>query len=343
MVVSLNKNTNTKIKIIDMSTNNTSPVPNKKNNHKLLITTFIAVDVILIGLITLAFGGFAPGETHSQSFAAYETSSTVMTTQTSQSNSSIGVTVSSLITVNSSPTIFGTAPASSTVTISTSQENQTVMSDSNGAWKFIATAIYPVGIYDVRVEARDLSETIVGVDSTMDELEIISSKPAESSTSSVNISTPIDIIISESNSPNVSSAQTMMSESTKNSMAVSQTTASSALTLIAVPVTGVTSNVTSSKTSELAGLTTPGRTIASISSSKVTSVATTSNSSLKTNDSSSPSSSAPKASVETNNMSNTARTGGVDYLKIVSLLIFVAFNILIIKLKDKKVQTISLK
>ena len=230
------------------------------------------------------------------------------------------------------------------------------MSDSNGAWKFIATAIYPVGIYDVRVEARDLSETIVGVDSTMDELEIISSKPAESSTSSVNISTPIDIIISESNSPNVSSAQTMMSESTKNSMAVSQTTASSALTLIAVSVTGSTSsdssttsvstsNTTSasSKTSELAGLTTPGRTIASISSSKVTSVATTSNSSLKTNDSNSPSSSAPKASVETNNMSNTARTGGVDYLKIVSLLIFVAFNILIIKLKDKKVQTISLK
>ena len=328
-----------------MSAQNTNINSNKKNNHKLLITTFIAVDVILIGLITLAFGGFAPGETRNQSFAAYETSSTVMTTQTSQSNSQIGVTVNNLITVNSSPTIFGTAPASSTVTISTSQENQTVMSDSNGIWKFTATAIYPVGIYDVRVEARDLSETIIGVDSTMDELEIISNSPTESSSSVSNTSTS-ETSLSESNSPNISSVQTMVTQSSYNSMVTANSTASSALTLTAVPVLGTnnspilsisTSNVTSSKTSELAGLATPSRTIASISSPKVTSTTT---SSPKTNNTTSTS---LKTETETGAMTNTARTGGVDYLKIVSLLIFVAFNILIIKLKDKKVQMINLK
>ncbi len=305
---------------------------NKTNNHKLLIAAFITVDLILIGLIALAFGGFNPNIPN-QSFAVDN-----LALSSNAINTQIPVAVNSLITVNQTPMITGTSPTNSTVVIRTANETQTVMSDSNGVWEFTPTIAFSIGIHDIRVEALDISGQVLGIDSTMDELEIIPTEPISSSVSpSLAMASPDffgnpDLASIVGGVTNDSLSFTSFSNSISSISRVEAQSSNLSMSSISRSSTNSTSLV--SMTSS------PSSTIStskpSATSSSVIVVINKPNSSLTASLITS------SSSVNITEM-NTARTGGFDSLRIVSLIIFVVFNLLFIKLKNKSISSINLE
>ena len=144
-----------------MSDTKTPEQKNKKNNA--VLVAFLAVDVILIGMIALAFN-----------FNSSPSGESVAVNQTMQTTSISNVpAVNSIITVETKPTITGTSVPSSKLKVGFDGIYYETMANSQGEWEVKTTKDVLPGVYDVRLETYDDSGSLVASDATIDEIKVI--------------------------------------------------------------------------------------------------------------------------------------------------------------------------
>lgn len=201
---------------------------NKPSNHKKMLIAFLAVDVVLIGLIALAFN-YNPTNSEVASIAV---------NNSAMSPASTNPTVNSIITVEGKPTITGNAPANSKVKVGLGGVYYDTNSNADGTWQVITNKALGIGTYDARLEVYGNDDSLIATDSTTDEIKIIASSSIAASNDLGIFSTSSQTLYNNRGDSNV-----LINASVTPSSATSSVTPSSAAVIAPVSSMNTATNL----------------------------------------------------------------------------------------------------